>query len=170
MSGLPSDELIKIFYDELRTIAKRERHRAGSPQTLQTTALINQAYIRLRGDRRWESRSHFLGFASTAMRHILIDAARSRLAAKRAGQHEAHSDLSEFEALSHADDAELVALGDALAMLAKRDPRLAQVVDCRFFAGLDERETGLVLGVTDRTVRRLWVQARAILYAEMAVT
>lgn len=164
-----SEELIRTLYDELRRIARREHRRAGSPATLQTTALISEAYLKLRRDRVWDSERHFLGCAATAMRHILIDAARARMAGKR------QADMADFtRALDTAaaaidDDAEMVALGDALARLAQIDPRLAKVVDCRFFAGLDERRTGEVIGgVTDRTVRRLWIQARAFLYSAMA--
>lgn len=164
-----SEELIRTLYDELRRIARREHRRAGSPATLQTTALISEAYLKLRRDRAWESERHFLGCAATAMRHILIDAARARLAHKRQGDMADFTRALDSMAAATDDDAELVALGDALARLATVDPRLAKVVDCRFFAGLDERRTGEVVGgVTDRTVRRLWVQARAFLYAAMA--
>lgn len=163
-----SDELVRTLYDELRQIARREHRRAGAPLTLQTTALISEAYLKLKKKREWESERHFLGCAATAMRHILIDAARARLTDKR------HAEMADFEfaldsVAAEQDDEELVALGAALAKLAEVDPRLAKVVDCRFFAGLDEARTGEVIGgVTDRTVRRLWVQARAFLYAAMA--
>lgn len=163
-----SDELIRLLYDELHTIARREHRRAGSPATLQATALISEAYLKIRQRDDWDSDRHFLGCAATAMRHILIDAARARLAGKRSRSDE-FSRTIDCEAAAVADDAEIVDLGDALKRLAVAEPRLAQVVDCRFFAGLDERETAFVLGVTDRTVRRLWVQARAILHSGLAL-
>lgn len=162
----PSNALVLQLYDELRSIARREHYRAGSPQTLQTTALVNEAFLKLRNRAEWQSRNHFLGSAATAMRHILIDAARARLTAKRNGALQPLEDWHELAALDR-DDSDLVTLGEALGALNAIDPRLAQVVDCRFFMGYDDRETAEILGVTDRTVRRLWVQARAILYAQM---
>jgi RNA polymerase sigma factor (TIGR02999 family) len=162
-----SPELVQTLYGELRKIAHRESFRAGSPGTYHTTALVNEAYLKLRNHSEWEGRNHFLGCAATAMRHVLIDAARARNSAKRAGTKEELTDQALMAAFDGADDAEMARLGDAMAALQRRDPRLAKVVECRFFAGYDERETGLILGVTDRTVRRLWTHARAILYSEM---
>ncbi|WP_077509516.1 ECF-type sigma factor [Sphingomonas sp. LM7] len=164
-----SEELIRVLYDELHHIAQREHRRAGSPNTIQATALISEAYLKIRQREDWDSDRHFLGCAATAMRHIMIDAARARLAGKRAAEVHGYTRAIESQAATAADDEELAGLGDAMRRLALADPRLAQVVDCRFFAGLDERETGFVLGVTDRTVRRLWVQARAILYSGLAI-
>jgi RNA polymerase sigma factor (TIGR02999 family) len=163
-----ADALIEDLYAELRSIARREHFRAGSPQTLQPTALINEAYMKLRSRQGWDSQSQFLGCAATAIRHILIDAARARLASKRSGP--TYSFTEQLDSLAGAapEDAEVVRLGDALKLLSKFDANLAQVVDCRFFAGMDERETAQVLGVSDRTVRRWWVQARAWIHNEMA--
>lgn len=164
-----ADALVAALYDELRTIARREHYRAGGPQTLQTTALINEAYVKLRRADGWESQSHFLACAATAMRHILIDAARARLASKRGGAGD-YSFTQSLDSLAAAvpEDEQVLKLGDALEGLKRLDANLAQVVDCRFFAGMDERETADVLGVTDRTVRRWWVQARAWIHQEMA--
>ena len=148
-------------------IARREHFRAGSPQTLQATALISEAYIKLQRREGWESKSHFLSCASTAIRHILIDAARARLTAKRgSGELDFTRNLDSLAA-AVTDDADVVRLGEALKALAQMDPQLAQVVDCRFFAGLDEQETAQVMGVSDRTIRRWWVQARAWIHAEL---
>lgn len=159
-----TDQLIIDLYDELRTIAHREHFRAGMPQTLQTTALIGEAYVRLQRRQGWAGRTHFLGCAATAMRHVLIDAARARLSAKRAGQQvEATDDLP-----APAEDTDLIKLGDALTALSSFDPDLARLVDCRFFAGYDEQETAEVLGISDRTVRRRWTRARAWIHAELA--
>lgn len=164
-----SEELIRVLYDELHRIAAREHRRGGSPNTLQATALIGEAYLKIRQRTDWESDRHFLGCAATAMRHIMIDAARARLAGKRAAQVQCYTRAINSQAAVITDDEEMTNLGDAMKRLALVEPRLAQVVDCRFFAGLNERETGIVLGVTERTVRRLWVQARAILYSGLAL-
>ena len=164
-----SDELILILYDELHRIARREHHRGGSPNTLQATALISEAYMKIRRRDDWENDRHFLGCAATAMRHIMIDAARARLAGKREAEVQSFTRAIASDAAATGNDEELASLGDAMKRLAVAEPRLAQVVDCRFFAGLNERETGVVLGVTERTVRRLWVQARAILYSGLAL-
>jgi len=169
--GAPAvaDDLIESLYAELRTIARREHYRAGTPQTLQTTALINEAYLKLRKREGWESQSQFLGCAATAIRHILIDAARARLASKRDAPTYSFTQSLDSLAATPPADTEVVKLGEALSQLSQIDPALAQVVDCRFFAGMDERETANVLGVSDRTVRRWWVQARAWIHNEMAV-
>lgn len=163
-----SDALMQSLYTELRAIARREHYRAGSPQTLQTTALISEAYLKLRKRDGWESQSHFLGCAATAIRHILIDAARARLAAKRDAPMASYTIQIDSLAAAVPDDADVIRLGEALRQLSRIDPKLAQVVDCRFFAGMDERETGEVLGVSDRTIRRWWIQARAWIHHEMA--
>lgn len=164
----PADALIEKLYLELRAIARREHYRAGSPQTLQTTALINEAYVKLRKRDGWESQSHFLGCAATAIRHILIDAARARMASKRDAPTYSYTQSLDSMAAAVPEDGQVVQLGEALKELARLDPNLAKVVDCRFFAGMDERETAEVLGVTDRTVRRWWVQARAWIHSEIA--
>lgn len=166
--SLVADELIEGLYAELRAIARREHFRAGSPQTLQPTALINEAYMKLRSREGWESQSQFLGCAATAIRHILIDAARARLAAKRNAPTFSFTQQLDSLAAAVPEDLDVVRLGDALKLLSQFDANLAQVIDCRFFAGMDERETAAVLGVSDRTVRRWWVQARAWIHHEMA--
>lgn len=160
-----TDDLIVTLYGELRKIAHREHFRAGMPQTLQTTALIGEAYVRLKRREGWEGPAHFLGCAATAMRHVLIDAARARLTAKRRGATVEYEDGIGSEA----EDAEIVRLGEALTALARIDPELARLVECRFFAGYGERETAETLGVSDRTVRRRWIQARAWIHAELAI-
>lgn len=159
-----TDELVVELYEELRRIARREHFRAGLPQTLQTTALVGETYIKLKRRDGWLERSHFLGCAATAMRHILVDDARARLAEKRSAPLDAVPD----EAWPAGEDRQVVQLGEALSRLAKLDEQLAKVVECRFFAGYDERETAEILGVTDRTVRRKWVQARAWIHAELS--
>jgi len=159
--------MIAALYDELHSIARREHFRAGAPQTLQATALIGEAYLKLQKREGWESKSHFLGCAATAIRHILIDAARARFASKRGAGDMSYTQSIDTLAAAP-EDREIIRLGDALKDLSDMDPNLAQVVDCRFFAGLDEKETAQVLGVSDRTVRRWWTQARAWIHREMA--
>ncbi|WP_235365002.1 ECF-type sigma factor [Sphingomonas sp. ERG5] len=166
-AAVTSGDLVASLYAELHSIARREHFRAGGRQTLQTTALINEAYLKLHKRDGWESRTHFLGCAATAIRHILIDAARARLASKRDAPTYSFTQSLDSLAAAIPEDSEVVRLGDALKQLSELDPNLAQVVDCRFFAGLDERETAEVLGVSDRTVRRWWVQARALIYRDM---
>jgi RNA polymerase sigma factor (TIGR02999 family) len=168
MRAPSSEALIKLLYDELHVIAEREHRWAGSPGTLQPTALIGEAYLKIKGRADWASKSHFLGCAATAMRHVLVDAARARLAGKRHGERVSLTGALTQLASERHDDEQLVALGDALADLARHDPALAQLVDCRFFVGLSEAETAAVLGITDRTVRRWWVRARAWIHAQMA--
>lgn len=158
------------LYDELHRLAQRERWRAGRPDTLQTTAVMHEAYLRLYQRDGWASREHFLGAAVTAMRHLLVDAARARLTAKRGSGAgtlpiEAARDVAMTE-----EDATIVRLGDALGDLARVDPRLAKLVDCRFFAGMSDAEAARVLGITDRTVQRWWVQARAWIHSELELT
>lgn len=165
--SLAFDTLTQLLYDELHQIAEREYRRAGSPATLQPTALVSEAYIKLQRHAGWHDQNHFLACAVTAMRHILIDAARARMSAKRKA--ERASLTQALDVIAHgSDDAELVRLNDALVALGEVDPRLAKVVECRFFAGLSERETASVLGVSERTALRWWNQARAWIYAELA--
>jgi RNA polymerase sigma factor (TIGR02999 family) len=168
-SGGSSDEMIAALYADLCRIAHRERWSAGRPNTWQTTAIVHEAYLKLYRQEAWESREHFLGTAATTMRHILVDAARARMAAKRGGGEgrlplEAARDV----AIEDLEDREVVRLGDALRDLALLDAQLARLVDCRFFVGLSEVETAALLGITERTVRRWWIRARAWIHRELA--
>ena len=160
------DECLPLVYDELRRIASRVARKGVNHSTLATTALVNEAYLRLLGGEpgSYGDRGHFFAVAARAMRFIQVDYARQRTATKRGG------DLSrldlELGQLPVEDQAELVVdVHSALEHLSEVDPRLTQVVECRFFAGYTETETAEILGVTDRTVRRLWVRARAWLYS-----
>lgn len=165
--GASSDEMMAALYEELRRLAQRERWKAGRPDSWQTTQIMHEAYLKLYRHENWGSREHFLGAAVTTMRHILIDAARARLAAKRGGGAGA---LPLDEAKQVADETEdrtLVRLGDALQDLAGLDPKLAKLVDCRFFGGLSDGEAARVMGVSDRTIQRWWVQARAWIHSEL---
>jgi RNA polymerase sigma-70 factor, ECF subfamily len=166
------DRLFPIVYEELRRIAHRRLGVEREAHTLGTTALVNEAYLKLTDQTRvqWSDRGHFFAVAANAMRRILVDYARRHQAQKRG--HDAASlslDGGHDEALALADErAEtVVALDEALARLRDIDARLASVVDCRFFAGLTEEETAEALGITSRTVRRDWTKAKAWLYAAL---
>lgn len=154
-----TDVLIVELYPHLRGMARREHWRSGSPMTLQTTALIHETYLKLRHHDGWRTRGHFLSCAATAMRHVLIDGARARLSGKRQAPADVHKNAG--------GDLALLSLNDALGELARLEPDLARLVECRFFAGYDETETAEVLGISGRTVRRNWVRAKAWIHAQM---
>jgi len=172
-SGESLDSLVALLYEELRRIAHRHlsrNQRVGAKQgSLVTTELVNEAYLKLidQNQAGWKDRAHFLALAAVAMRHILIDRARARMAGKRGGMAAAVS--LEEDAIA-ADDSPkaLLAIDEALDRLAAIDARLARVVECRFFGGLSEDETAEVLGVTTRTVQRYWAKARMLLRRELA--
>ncbi len=162
------NELIPLVYAELRRMARRYMRQQAGAHTLQTTALINEAFLRLVGqeETQWENRAHFFGVAAQAMRHILVDYARTRNVAKRGGGAQQVS-LDQALTISPEHDADLVALDDALNELAKLDQRRCLVVELRFFGGLTEEEIGTVLKVSARTVRNDWSFARAWLLREL---
>lgn len=162
-----ADELLPLFYSDLKRLAHRERARVGAGLTMQTTALVHEAYLKLRGAKGWNDDAHFLRAAALAMRHALVNHAVARVAAKRGGG-APHVALTSSLELALDDDATVLALNEALAELAKHSVRLAQVVECRYFAGYDEQETGRALGLSERTVRRDWTLARAWLHRELA--
>lgn len=160
------DALLPVVYDELRVIAHRQlgaRGRAGGG-TLATTALVHEAYLKLVDQSRagWRDRAHFLALASVAMRHVLTDRARARVALKRGGEQRPVT-LDEHAVARDDDPETLLEIDDALQRLAALDPRLARVVECRFFGGLSEDEIAAALGVTVRTVQRDWAKARMLL-------
>lgn len=161
-----ADQLLPIFYADLKRVARRERAKVGAGMTLQTTALVNEAYLKLRGTAKWNDDAHFVRAAALAMRHALINHALERLTAKR-GSGAAHVSLTEALEVAATNDETLIALDDALQALAQQSLRLAQVVECRFFAGYDEVATARALGISERTVRRDWTLARAWLLREM---
>ncbi|MDV3455846.1 ECF-type sigma factor [Sphingomonas sp. HF-S4] len=167
---MASDSAIDALYADLHRVAQRERFRAGRPNTLQTTAILHEAYIKLSNRDAWDSREHFLATAATTMRHVLIDAARERMSAKRGAgiRPIALGDAHEIPGLDREDDEQLLAVGLALQRLEQFDPELAKLVDCRFFVGLSERETGEIMGFSERTVRRRWSHARAWIHRELS--
>ena len=162
-------QLVPRVYDELRRIAHHHLRTERPGRTLQTTALVHEAYLRLVDTRRvrWESRAHFLSVAAQAMRRILVDAARARGAQKRGGNPAVVS-LDEAALLAPRREASLVALDDALIALADVDPRKSRVVELRYFGGLSVEETAAVLRVSPETVHRDWRVAKAFLLRELS--
>ena len=163
------DKLMPLVYDELRRQASRYLRNERSGHTLQTTALIHEAYLKLLGNNQieWQNRNHFFALASTAMRRILVDYARERHREKRGGLAE---NLPLDEALqisANEKSVDLIALDEALNRLAKLDARQAQVVELRYFSGLSNDETAEVLGVSNATVRLDWNLAKAWLKQEI---
>lgn len=162
------DELLPLVYDELRRLADGYLRRERDGHTLQATALVHEAYLKLIDQQHlnWQNRAHFFGVAAQVMRHILVDHARAHRADKRGGG-EAPLALDEAIAVSHERAADLIALDDALTGLAGIDPRKARIVELRCFGGLTEEETGEALGISVATVRRELRLAEAWLYREI---
>jgi RNA polymerase sigma factor (TIGR02999 family) len=165
------EQVYGLMYGELRQLAARLLFREQAGHTLPPTALVHEAYLKLMGDAAPElsNRAHLMGVAARAMRQVLVEHARRRLAAKRGGGEVAVTLIDEI-APAELPSEQLVALDEALSRLEALSPRLKQVVECRFFAGLTEEETAQVLGVTARTVQRDWARARAWLYQELEST
>ena len=163
------DELMPLVYEELRRLARRCMNRERAGHTLQTSALVNEAFLRLVDQKnvRWQDRAHFFGIAARLMRQVLVDYARRRGYAKRGGDVR-RVPLDEAVVVSEERAAEVVALDDALKSLAEIDPRKSQVVELRFFGGLSIEETAEVLGVSPGTVMRDWTFTKAWLRKEMA--
>lgn len=162
------EKLVPLVYDELRRLARRCL--AGRPQehTLQSTALVHEAYLRLvgRNEVHWQNRVHFFAVAARLMRGILVDHARMRHASKRGGNNLTLT-LDDALASPKQRELDLVALDDALNALSTLDPKQGQLVELRFFAGLSIEDTSHVLGISPATVKREWATARAWLYREM---
>lgn len=158
------DDVVELTYQELRAIAHRRLMARGRGGTLSTTALVHEAYLKLVDQSRaeWRDRAHFLALASLAMRHVLVDRARERIALKRGGVRRQVTLNDDVMGVEDQPDA-VLQLNEALEQLAIFDPRLAKVVECRFFGGLTETDTAEALGVTIRTVQRDWVKARVLL-------
>lgn len=158
------DRLMPVVYDHLRLIARRQLEIRQGGGTLSTTGLVHEAYLKLVDQSRvtWRDRAHFFALASVTMRHVLVDRAKARLALKREG---ALRRVTIDDEEIHGDDQPetLLDVNDAVDRLAAVEPRLAKVVECRFFGGLSEEETAEALGVTARTVQRDWAKARMLL-------
>ena len=155
------EELLPLVYAELRRLAQARMAREKPGQTLQPTALVHEAWLRLGEDARFENRAHFFSAAAEAMRRILIDRARYKLAARHGGgQERLNVDDIEIAAPIEKED-ELLAIHEALDLLAAEDPGKAELVKLRFFAGLTLEEAGAVLGYSERTAKRHWAYAKA---------
>jgi len=169
------DELLPLVYAELHELAHRQRGRWHGDETLGSTALVHEAYLRLvdQTTPHWQNRPHFLAVASRAMRQILLDYAKRKHAAKRAGGRP-HLSLQEVEAAlggaapaSDADSEALIALEGALQRLERHDARQSRIVECRFFGGMTIEDTALALRVSPATVKRSWAMAQAWLYRDL---
>lgn len=170
------DALLPLVYEELRVLARRQRRRWQGDETLDTTALIHEAYLRLvdQSAPEWASRSHFLAVASRAMRQVLLDYAKRQHAAKRGGSRrqvpleEVEEALLAQGGLGEAHSEALLAIEESLLRLERHDPLHARVVDCRFYGGLTIEDTAEALGISPATVKRRWALAQAWLYRDLA--
>lgn len=164
-----TEQLLPLVYDELRRLATQQLAKERPGQTLQATALVHEAWLRLLGDdgeRLWSNRAHFFGAAAEAMRRILVEAARRKLSQKR-GSGAERVDLESLELATEADDESLLLVHEALESLAAHDAQAAELVKLRFFAGLEQREAATLLGLSERSAGRLWAYARAWLFREI---
>lgn len=163
------DKLIPLIGEELRRLAHRYMSRERAGHTLQTTALVNEAFVRLvnRKQVNWQNRAHFFGIAAQLMRTILVDHARSHACAKRGGG-AFKLELDEALVISQKKASEVVALDDALKELGRLDPQQSRIVELRFFGGLTVEETAEVLRLSPATIKREWSTAKAWLYHELS--
>jgi RNA polymerase sigma factor (TIGR02999 family) len=159
------DQLVELVYDDLRRIAHSHVRKAEGGETVSTTALVHEAYLKLAGadPGEWAGRAQFFAFCSKAMRRILIDYARERNAMKRGGGR-VQVPLTPESAVVDQEVNRLLAVDEALVALERRDPRMVRIAECRFFAGLSVSETAEAMSVSPRTVEREWARARAYLH------
>lgn len=163
-----SQELIPLVYDELRTLAARKMAHERPGQTLQATALVHEAYLRLLGgDQQWRNRAHFFSAAAEAMRRILIENARRKKSRKHGGDF-VKIDLSSVDVAIRTDDEHLLMVDEALQKLAAKDPEAAELIKLRFFVGLSNEEAAKAMGMAVRSATRLWAYARAWLFREIS--
>ena len=162
------DQLTPLVYDELHRVARRYMRRESPAHTLQTSALVNEAYLRLVDQKniRWQNRSHFFGIAAKLMRRILVDHARAHARAKRGGEAQKLS-LDEKAGMSKEQVVDLVAIDEALSKLAEFDPHKSRIVEMKFFGGLSTDEIAECLNVSSRTIEREWRKAKAWLKREL---
>jgi len=160
-----SADLLPLVYDELRKHAAVRMSHESPGQTLQPTALVHEAWLRMAGseDRHWQNRAHFFGAAAEAMRRILIENARRKARLKRGGR-AAHLDIDEVELAAASPDEKVLLIDDALEEMRERDPEKALVVVLKFFVGMTNQEVAASMGVTERTVERHWAYAKVWLY------
>ena len=163
-----AEELLPLVYDELRKLAAHKMAVEPPGQTLQPTALVHEAWLRLGGDQQpaWQNRTHFIAAAAEAMRRILIERARSKHRLRRGGDWQ-RVDLERVTVALEDADETVLAVHEALDRLAARDPLKAQIVKLRYFVGMSHQEIATALGLAEPTVRRHWAYARSWLYAEL---
>ena len=167
-----AEELLPLVYQELRRLAASKLAQERPRQTLQATALVHEAWLRVQGDagQRWESRRHFFAAAAEAMRRILIDNARRKQAVRHGGGlHRTEFEPEDLPIAGGAPDEELLAVHEALDALAAHDPRKAELVKLRYFVGLTTEEAAAALGLSERTAKRDWAYARAWLYRSVGL-
>jgi len=164
----PAEELLPLVYDELRKLAAAKMMHEAPGQTLQPTALVHEAWLRLvgHGGGGWENRSHFFGAAAEAMRRILVERARCKRAARHGGGQQ-RLEIQDIEIAVPVKDDELLAVDEALAVFATQDEQKAELVKLRYFVGLTLEEAAEILGVSVATAKRWWTYARAWLYQEI---
>ena len=163
-----AEELLPLVYEELRRLAAFKMAQQPADHTLQPTALVHEAYLKLLGDgnHSWENRRHFFSAGAEAMRHILVDRARRKAAARHGGGWQ-RLDLDNVTIASATTDENVLAVNEALEKLAAHDGEAAELIKLRFFAGLDFAEASKVLGLSERSAKRLWAYARAWLFKEI---
>jgi RNA polymerase sigma factor (TIGR02999 family) len=163
------DKLMPLVYNELRRLASNYLRRERAGHTLQPTALVNEAYLKLVDQRnaKWQNRAQFFGISAQLMRRILVDHARQHQAAKRGGSEQQRLSITSAEALAQKPEIDLLALNEALDQLSKIDPQQSRIVELKFFGGLSIEETAEVLGVGHATVERDWKMARAWLRRQL---
>jgi RNA polymerase sigma factor (TIGR02999 family) len=166
--GKAASDLLPLVYDELRRLAAHKLANEAAGQTLQTTALVHEAWLSLagQGDSQWQNRSHFLAAAADAMRHILIDRARRKKRVRHGGAM-TRVNLEEVDLASVTDDETLLRVDEALTKFAAEDPVKAQLVKLRYFVGLSIPEAAAAMGISESTAKRAWAYARAWLYDEL---
>ncbi len=164
-----AEELLPLVYDELRHLAASRMGRNGDGQTLQPTALVHEAWLRLvhQGGRTWNNRTHFFRAAAQAMRHILVDLSRQKASLKR-GQRPERIDLDDADLLSTPPDDRILLVNEALLRLEAEDPDSARLVTLKFFGGFTNTETAEILGLSERTLERQWAYAKACLFTLIA--
>ena len=160
-----AEQLLPLVYDELRRLAARRLRQEADAATLQPTALVHEAWLRLasQGAREWNDRQHFLRTAALAMRRILVDLARKKAARKR-GRKMERVDIAELNLSSPEPDERVLLVNEALVRLEAEDPESARLITCKFFGGFSNEETAEMLGISERTLNRQWAYAKAALY------
>ena len=160
-----SEELLPLVYQELRHLAAARMAQESAGQTLQATALVHEAWLRMvgDGDRGWQNRAHFFGAASEAMRRILVENARHKSRIKRGGG-QIHLDIADLDLAATSPDEKILLINEALDQLRREEPEKARIVVMKFFGGMTNQEVAENLGVTERTVERQWAYAKAWLY------